>query len=541
MARTPLGYHLVKHLPKCGNRDIWYKGYILILTFLAYTTYHLSRKPIGVVKGVLHSNCSKYDGDDSNIPFFPVFESNTTDTCWCCWSPFDGGDANVLLGSLDYAYLFAYALGMFASGHIGERMDLRYFLSFGMIMSGFWTAMVGMAYFWKIHTFSYFIIMQIVGGLFQATGWPSVVAIVANWFGKGRRGLIMGVWNTHTSLGNILGSLVAGIFVDRAWGWSFIVPGFIIAGMGVIIFIFLIVYPSDIDCKPPNRVPSSDTNEYAEDRETFLNTPREEQTNPDDIKAITLWGALKIPGVVEFSLCLFFAKLVSYTFLYWLPAYIHSTSHVSDERAADLSTLFDAGGILGGILAGFLSDMADCSATVSFVSLIIAAPLVYLYNAYGYISFTISITLMMITGFFVNGPYALITTAVSADLGTHPSLKGNAKALATVSAIIDGTGTIGAAVGPLLTGVLNPNNDSNGWYRVFLMLSAAEIIGALLMVRQVVKEIRKWCRKSTVYQPLNTAPNDIDGPSMQLEESGNSALNAETQLGPDFSPTEDLK
>ena len=31
-------------------------------------------------------------------------------------------------------------------------------------------------------------------------------------------------------------------------------------------------------------------------------------------------------GVVEFSLCLFFAKLVSYTFLYWLPTFILSTS-----------------------------------------------------------------------------------------------------------------------------------------------------------------------------------------------------------------------
>lgn len=27
-------------------------------------------------------------------------------------------------------------------------------------------------------------------------------------------------------------------------------------------------------------------------------------------------------GVIEFSLCLLFAKLVSYTFLYWLPLYI---------------------------------------------------------------------------------------------------------------------------------------------------------------------------------------------------------------------------
>lgn len=31
-------------------------------------------------------------------------------------------------------------------------------------------------------------------------------------------------------------------------------------------------------------------------------------------------------GVIEFSVCLFFAKFVSYTFLYWLPRIIKDTS-----------------------------------------------------------------------------------------------------------------------------------------------------------------------------------------------------------------------
>lgn len=49
----------------------------------------------------------------------------------------------------------------------------------------------------------------------------------------------------------------------------------------------------------------------------------------------------------------------------------------------------------------------------------------------------------MALGFLIVGPYSLITTVVSADLGTHQSLAGNAKALSTVVAIIDGTGSIG--------------------------------------------------------------------------------------------------
>ena len=42
--------------------------------------------------------------------------------------------------------------------------------------------------------------------------------------------------------------------------------------------------------------------------------------------AIGFIGACKIPGVVEYSLSLFFGKLVSYTFLFWLPLYVNSSS-----------------------------------------------------------------------------------------------------------------------------------------------------------------------------------------------------------------------
>ena len=31
-----------------------------------------------------------------------------------------------------------------------------------------------------------YVYIQILGGLIQSTGWPGVVAVMANWFGKGR-------------------------------------------------------------------------------------------------------------------------------------------------------------------------------------------------------------------------------------------------------------------------------------------------------------------------------------------------------------------
>jgi hypothetical protein len=37
----------------------------------------------------------------------------------------------LLLGEVDVAFLGAYAIGMFFSGHLGDRLDLRHFLLTG--------------------------------------------------------------------------------------------------------------------------------------------------------------------------------------------------------------------------------------------------------------------------------------------------------------------------------------------------------------------------------------------------------------------------
>lgn len=48
------------------------------------------------------------------------------------WAPFNHQrDGKALLGQLDLAFLGAYAAGMFVSGHLGDRVDLRYFLTGG--------------------------------------------------------------------------------------------------------------------------------------------------------------------------------------------------------------------------------------------------------------------------------------------------------------------------------------------------------------------------------------------------------------------------
>ena len=49
------------------------------------------------------------------------------------------------------------------SGHIAERMNLRHFLSLGMLSSGVLTAAFGFGYFFNVHVLWFYILVQVSG------------------------------------------------------------------------------------------------------------------------------------------------------------------------------------------------------------------------------------------------------------------------------------------------------------------------------------------------------------------------------------------
>lgn len=86
-------------------------------------------------------------------------------------------------------------------------------------------------------------------------------------------------------------------------------------------FDWLFTLSQEVNYRPTERTPILDTRGGGGG--SLASSAAQRQNH----QAIGFMGALRIPGVVEFSLCLFFSKLVSYTFLFWLPMYIQSTSN----------------------------------------------------------------------------------------------------------------------------------------------------------------------------------------------------------------------
>ena len=54
----------------------------------------------------------------------------------------------------------------------------------------------------------------------------------------------MGVWNAHTNVGNVLGSIIAGAFVNYYWGVSFLVPGFLLIFGAYVVYLILVDHPA---------------------------------------------------------------------------------------------------------------------------------------------------------------------------------------------------------------------------------------------------------------------------------------------------------
>ena len=286
-------------------------------------------------------------------------------------------NGKVLLGSLMTVYLLFYAFGMFAAGHIADQVSLRLFLSFGMFGSGILVIIIGFAKIFDQHNLIFFYAIYGIQGLFQSIGWPTVVAVMGNWFHGDTRGFIMTVWNSHTSVGNMVGKALSSFALSingggtlaagNNWPATFFACGALIATMSFFVFCFLKesprhagIDPEQLDVDSPEASTSTSLLTATKPSSTLVDVALSDDQNiqTDSYGSVTtnegneadsgaptgILRALAIPGVVEFALSLFFCKFVAYTFIYWLPYYLGHVGFPA-ETAGYLSIFFDLGGI----------------------------------------------------------------------------------------------------------------------------------------------------------------------------------------------------
>lgn len=464
------------------------KGSVLAATYLAYAVATAARLPYSIAKTSLNHD----------------------------WAPFTGSSGQVMLGSLDTVFMAAYAAAMPCMGAIADRTNQPAFLSLGLFLVGIMLAGIAMAHAWSIHSYAYFVALTFLGGAAQSIAYPCVIAVISKWVGQSNIGLILGVWSSCTPIGTILGKLSATAALGGGWQCAFMVMGLSAMASAVILLLFLVSDPYDVQLLRPGearRLAQAQQQRGPAIAASLLNVQEAASARAlasANEEAVPLSTILRVPGVVTYCIACFFAKLAYYAFVFWLPFYLGKALHYDDTKAGYFSTFFDWGGFTGGIVGGVLIDRLKLRGVVLLAFQACAAPMLFLYFELGMsnmLTDPVNAVILFFLGFTVTTPYSLITSVMSTDLGRHPCLNGNSKAAATVTAILDGVGSFGAVLQGLVIGWIS---DRFGWGATFLMLMVFAVFSALCLVSPAVKELRAQ-RASRVGTEVQASPPMVPG------------------------------
>uniref|UniRef100_A0AC35U1Z0 MFS domain-containing protein n=1 Tax=Rhabditophanes sp. KR3021 TaxID=114890 RepID=A0AC35U1Z0_9BILA len=199
---------------------------VFFVTFISFGLYHASRKNLSGVKVSITADWltgTTSRGINGTEPFFK-----------------DEDEAKIFLGFLDAIFMAFYAAALFFWGWLGDRLNPKNVVAFGMIGSGLSLALFALVpYYFDFYSAPWYLVMYSLFGLTQACGWPNNVAIMGNWFGEGSRGFILvnyafffwlplylnGRYQWEESVANqlsiwydvggVIGSIIGGHFSDK--------------------------------------------------------------------------------------------------------------------------------------------------------------------------------------------------------------------------------------------------------------------------------------------------------------------------------------
>ncbi|CAL1526632.1 unnamed protein product [Lymnaea stagnalis] len=456
-----------------------HKAAVFVLTFFSYALFHANRKAFSNVKSSTAAVWTPHNLTDRRLQ---------PEDLWYSHDLFaTEDDAEKFEGVLDTAFMLAYAVGLFLNGYIGDRVNMRILLAVGMGSTSVLVFVFGCIAEWTLFYNKYFYaVIWIVNGLMQSTGWPVVVACMGNWFGQSSRGVLLGLWSSCASVGNIIGALLVSSVLSYGYQYAFLVTSAILLSGSFIVLFGLIPSPIDVAlayllnllltyfcCLKIKSVDNTNTLQRSDTVSQPIvkqNYPSEDDDVTYDIQAtrptsMSFLKACLLPGVIPYALAYAFLKLVNYSFFFWLPFYLHNAFKWEESVADQLSTAYDVAGIVGGTVVGFMSDRLGKRTIMIVPMLIFSIPSLLLYS-YSPNDRLVNTVLMSLIGCLIGGAANLISAAVSADLGCQKQIQGDDRALATVTGIIDGTGSFGAALGQIAVPYLQ---TGLGWPSVFYL------------------------------------------------------------------------
>ena len=364
------------------------------------------------------------------------------------------------LGFLATILSITYGISKFTSGVISDCSSPRIFMALGLIFSGIVNICFGLS-----SSLLLFSVFWGLNGCFQAFGAPPCVRFLTQWYSDSERGSWWSSWSISHNVGSFMIPWIAGFCLYYfGWRYAMFVPGVIAIIGGFALLNRLRDTPESIGLPPVERYRNEPTREapaHSKDSAAAATTPTS-----------ILATVLKNPYVWLLALSYFFIYVVRVGISDWTAMMLWKSKGYSNIAANGSTSLFDIGGLIGGLTAGWGSDRlfnarrgpVNCLFAVG----IMLSLLVFRLIPEGYPLFDSMAIFVM--GFFVYGPQMLIGVAAAELVGKQ--------AAATSNGFVGLTAYMGAAIAGYPLGIVIRDW---GWDGFFLFLASCAAISVLLL------------------------------------------------------------
>lgn len=386
---------------------------------------------------------------------------------------FDKSDLGFLVSVLS----ITYGLSKFLSGILADRSNPRYFMAFGLILTGVFNIVFGLS-----SLISLFALFWGLNGWFQGWGWPPCARLLTHWYSQKERGTWWGFWSTSHSVGGALIPILAA-FCAQYYGWRYAmyIPGLLSILVGFFIINRLRDTPQSLGLpsieKHRNDYPSND---HDDDREL-------------SVRELLVEYVLRNRYIWILGIAYFFVYVIRTAINDWSILFLIEEKNYSMIAAGASVSWFEVGGFFGSLASGWASDKifkgkrGPINTLFSLFCIFSVAALWYAPQG----MMLLDSALLFFIGFFIFGPQMLIGIA-AAELS-------HKKAAGTATGFIGWISYLGAAAAGFPLGKIT---QIWGWSGFFVVIGVCGVLSTLLLAPLWrAKTHPRFCSKEREKEP----------------------------------------
>ncbi len=358
---------------------------------------------------------------------------------------------HVEMGAAMSAFFIGYTSFQIPGGILADRVGARKIAIWGIAWWSAFTAFTG-----SVGSFFSMVAVRALFGAGEGVFPGAMFRILANWFPKKERGIVVAIMTSTSAWGPALAPIIATLIMV-AWGWRIAFYLLAIPGILLVLWIWYSL-PDD-----PARKSGITAQELAE--------IQEEESVKDVVESkYSFWDVVKVPAVWQSAVILFLFDIGIWGFRTWLPTYLVQARNFSMVKMGIVASLpFFAGGI-GYIVGGWISDRYFTQKRKIPVIICQWISVLFLYLIYVTESVTFLVIWLICAGFFLSVAFGAFWALPMITISKSITGRG--------MSIINTGGQIAGAMAPLIIGFL-VQASGGSFGTTFLLMIGGVIVASL--------------------------------------------------------------